>query len=110
MVLRRTSNEHRVVGVGLDMLLQILRPLERLAAKLAFVRLQGHMNTDVRRDMVALHRRGAALIPLARQVQVVGALAANMLVTDVLLHGAGCISNMLSGGERNRYKMVDVLT
>lgn len=69
----------------LHMLLQILRPLEGLAAEVALVRLQGHMNADVRCDVVALDRCGPARVPLAREVEVVGALAANMTLTDVLL-------------------------
>lgn len=69
----------------LDVLLEILWPLERLAAEIALVRLQGHMNTDVRRDVVTLDSSRAALVPLARQVEVVGALAANMTLADVVL-------------------------
>jgi hypothetical protein len=49
------------------------------------MRLERHMDPDMRRDVVALDRRGAAGIPLAGQVQVVGALATNMLLADVLL-------------------------
>lgn len=37
----------RVVGMSLDVLLQVLRPLERLAAEFALVRLEGNVNTDV---------------------------------------------------------------
>jgi hypothetical protein len=71
--------------VSLDVFLQILRALERLAAEVAFVRLQRHVNTDVRSDVVSLDRRGAAVAPLAGQVQVVGALATNVTLTDVIL-------------------------
>lgn len=71
--------------MGLHVLLEILGPLERLAAEVALVRLEGHMDADVRGDVVALDRGGAALVPLAGEVQVVGALAANMLLADVLL-------------------------
>lgn len=80
-----SSDKNRVVGVGLDVLLEILGPLERLAAEVALVRLEGHMDADVRGDVIALDRGGAALVPLAGEVQVVGALAANMLLADVLL-------------------------
>lgn len=69
----------------LDVLLKILWPLERLAAEIALVGLQRHMNTDVRRDVVTLDSSRAALVPLARQVEVVGALAANMTLADVVL-------------------------
>lgn len=73
----------------LDMLLKILGTLERLSAKVALVRLERDMDADVRRDVVALDGRGAAGIPLAGQVQVVGALATNVLLADVLLGRGG---------------------
>jgi hypothetical protein len=86
LVLRgATGDEHRVVGMGLDVLLEILGPLERLAAEVALMRLQRHVDADVRGDVVALDRGGAALVPLADQVEVVGALATDMLLTDVVL-------------------------
>ena len=69
----------------LDVLLQILGPLERLAAKVTLVRLQGHMDADVGCDVISLDGSGSARIPLARQVEVVGALPANMAFTDVIL-------------------------
>jgi hypothetical protein len=69
----------------LDMLLQILRSLESLAAEIAFVRLQRDMDANVRRDMVALHGRRPAVAPLASEIQVVGALSANMPLTNVIL-------------------------
>ena len=71
--------------MGLHMLLEILGPLERLSAEVAFVRLQGHVNADVRGDVVALDRGGPARVPLAREVQVVGALATDMTLTNVFL-------------------------
>lgn len=69
----------------LDVLLEILWPLERLAAEIALVRLQGHMHADVRRDVVTLDGGRAALVPLTSQVEVVGALATNMTLADVVL-------------------------
>jgi hypothetical protein len=71
--------------MGLNMLLEILGALERLAAEVALVRLEGHMDADVRGNVVALDGGGAALVPLAGEVQVVGALAANVLLADVFL-------------------------
>jgi len=85
LVLGGSAHENRVVGVRLDMLLQVLGPLERLAAEVALVGLQRHVDADVRGDVVSLDRGGAARVPLARQVQVVGALAANMLLAKVVL-------------------------
>ena len=71
--------------MGLDMLLEILGTLKRLAAEVTLVRLERHVDADMRRDVVALHSSRAARVPLARQVQVVGALAANVLFADVFL-------------------------
>lgn len=64
--MRRVDVQHAVVGVCLDMLFEILRALESLAAKVALVRLERHMDADVRGDVVALDGRGAACAPLAR--------------------------------------------
>jgi hypothetical protein len=71
--------------VGLHVLLQILGSLECLATEVAFMRLQGHVNTNVRCDVVTLHSGSSAIAPLAGQIQVVGALATNMAFTDVVL-------------------------
>jgi hypothetical protein len=43
------------------------------------------MDSDVRGDVVALDRGGAALAPGAGQVQVVRRLAANMALADMFL-------------------------
>ena len=71
--------------MSLDVLLEILGALEGLAAEVALVRLQGHVNTDVRGNVVTLNGCCAAVAPLARQVEVVGALAANVTLTNVVL-------------------------
>jgi len=80
-----SADEDRVVGMGLDVLLEILRALEGLAAKVALVRLERHVDADVRGDVVTLDSSSPALVPLAGEVQVVGALAANMLLADVVV-------------------------
>jgi hypothetical protein len=67
------------------MLLEILWALEGLAAEVALMWLQRHVNTDVRGNVVTLDGGGAAVTPLARQIQVVGALAANVTLTNVIL-------------------------
>ena len=85
VVLRRSTNQHRIVCMRLDVLLEILRTLKRFAAKVTLVRFQRHMDTDMRSNVITLHRSSTALVPLARQVQIVGALAANVLLTNVLL-------------------------
>lgn len=81
----RRVHQDTVIGVSLDVLLEILRTLERLATKVAFVRLERNVNADVRSDVVSLDGGGTASTPLASQVQVVGALAANMALADVIL-------------------------
>lgn len=71
--------------MGLDMLLQILRPLESLAAEVALVRFKRNMDSNMRGDMVALDSGSATATPLASQVKVVGTLAADMALTNVFL-------------------------
>lgn len=83
-VLRRV-HQHAVVGVGLDMLLQILRTLEGLAAEVTLMWLEGNVDSDVRGNVVALDGGGPARAPLAGQVEVVGALATDMAFADVVL-------------------------
>lgn len=83
----RRAHDDAVVSVSLDMLLEILGALEGLAAELALMRLQRNVHADVRGDVVALDRGGAALAPGAGQVEVVGGLAADMALAHVLLEG-----------------------
>lgn len=78
--------EEGVVRVCLDMLLEILRTLERLAAEFASMWLQGYVNADVRGDVVALHDLNVAVAPRALQVEVVGTLPADVALTDMVLH------------------------
>ena len=80
----------RVVGMSLDVLLQILRPLEGLATEFTLVGLQGYVDANVRGDVVAPDCGGVASAPLASQVQVIGALAANMTLADVFLYARRC--------------------
>lgn len=73
----------------LDVLLKILRTLEGLAAKLTLVRFERDVNADVRGDVVPLYRRRPALVPLASEVQVVGALATDVALAQVVLKRYG---------------------
>jgi hypothetical protein len=82
-VLLRRAKEHRVVGVCLDMFLQVLRTLESFAAKVTFVRLKRNMDSNMRSDVVTFYCGGTAGVPATSQVEVVCALASNMLFTDV---------------------------
>ena len=69
------------------MLLEILRALERFATEVALVRLQGYVNSDVRGDVVTLDGGGATCSPLTGQVEVVGALAADVAFAYMVLDG-----------------------
>ena len=71
--------------MGLDMFLQVLRSFECFAAELAFVRLEGNVNANVRGDVVSLDGGGSTLTPGAGQVEVVGRLSTDMSLADVLL-------------------------
>lgn len=70
----------------LDVLLQVLGTLEGFAAEVALVRLQGDVDSDVGSDVVALNGRSATVAPLTRKVEVVGALAADMALTNMVLN------------------------
>lgn len=85
MLILGRPDQDAVVGMGLDMLLEILRTLEGLSTEVTLVWLQGNVNTNVRGDVVALDRCGAARVPLASQVEVVGALPADVPLTNVVL-------------------------
>ena len=75
----------------LHVLLEILGTLESFAAEIALVRLQRNVNTDVRSDVVALDRGGATVTPLAGQIQIVGALAPNVTLADVVLEAVSTL-------------------
>ena len=67
------------------MLLEVLWPLEGFAAEVAFVRLEWHVNPDMRCYVVSLHGGRAAGTPLAGEVEVVCAFAPDMALADVVL-------------------------
>lgn len=79
------SHDDRVIGVGLDMFLEILRALESLAAEFALVRLERNVDSNVRGDVVALDCGGSALTPLTGQVEIISRLATNMAFADMFL-------------------------
>ena len=49
------------------------------------MRLEWDVDADVGRDVVTLDGGGAAGVPATGQIQVVGALASDVLLTDVFL-------------------------
>lgn len=71
----------------LDVLLQILGTLEGLSTEVTFVRLEWDMDSDVRGDVITLHGGGTALIPTTGEIEVVCALATNVLLANVFLGG-----------------------
>lgn len=73
--------------MSLDVFLEILRAFEGFAAEFTFVWLQRNMDSNVRGDVVTLDSCGAATTPLTRQVQVVGALAADVSLAHMFLRG-----------------------
>lgn len=81
----RRVEQHGLIGVGLDVFLQVLRTLEALAAKVALVRLQRNVDADVRGNVIAFHGRGAARAPEALEVEVVCRLATDVRLADVVL-------------------------
>lgn len=81
--------------MGFDMLLEVLRAFEGLAAEITLVRLQRNVDPDMRRDVVALDRRRPAVPPLAGEVQIVGALATDMALADVFLAAVSLCRNTL---------------
>lgn len=101
-----SARQNGVVGVGLDMLLQVLRTLEGLAAKIALVRLKWNVNTDVRSNVVALDGSCAASVPLAGQAQVVGALATDMAFADVILSKEFQVSKMFHQTGRQHAQLI----
>ena len=68
----RRAHDDTVISMSLDMFLQILRTLERLATELALVRLQRDMDSDMGGNVITLDGGGTALAPGAGQVEVVG--------------------------------------
>ena len=81
----RILRKNRVVGVSLDMLLQVLRTFEGLATEFASMRLQGNMDANVGGDVVSLDNGDATVTPRAGQIQIVGTLTADMIFAHMVL-------------------------
>jgi hypothetical protein len=96
------AEEHGIISVSLDVLLQILRTLEGLATEVALVRLQWDVDTNVRGDVITLDGGGPALVPTTGEVEVVCALATNVLLANVFLIKRlvlGCSKDLAGGGS-----------
>lgn len=68
-----------------DMLFQILGPFECLATKVTSMRLQGHVNADVRGNMVAFDNGNVAIGPSTFQVEVIRAFPADVDFANMVL-------------------------
>ena len=61
-------HNNRVIGVRFDVLLQILRTLEGLSAKVAFMWLQRNVDANMRGNVVALDGSSTAVPPPTSQI------------------------------------------
>ena len=77
--------QHSIIGVSLHMFLKVLRAFEGLATKLASVGLQGYVDPDVRRNVIAFDHLNMAVGPCTLQVEIVGALAPDVLIAYMVL-------------------------
>lgn len=70
VLLRRLVHpvNYGVIGVSLDVLLQVLRTFERLAAELASMRFQRYVDSNMRRDVIPLDHLNMAVSPRTLQV------------------------------------------
>ena len=78
-------HDDRVIGVSLDMFLQVLWTLERLSAEVAFVGFQRDMDSNVGGDVISFDRRSPTGTPSTLQVQVVCAFPTYMTLANVFL-------------------------
>lgn len=95
------AHDDRVIGVGLDMLLEILWALERLATEFTFVGFERDVDAYVRCDVIALDSRGTTTPPLTGEVEVVRRLPANVALADMFLvtrlATRSCLGKQLKG-------------
>ena len=64
-------------------LLEILWPLEQFATRLARMRLQGRVDTEVARDVIALRTRHITSFPFAVETEIICGFPPNMVVAKV---------------------------
>ena len=82
----RRAHEHGIIGVSLDMLLQVLRTLEGLSTEVTFVGLQGNVNTNMRSDVIPFDGCGPTASPRTSQIQIVRTLTSDMTFTNMFLY------------------------
>lgn len=71
--------------MGFDVFLQILRPFEGLATKLASMRFQWDMDSNMRGDVISFDDLDLTVSPGTHQVEIVGTLATDMRFANVIL-------------------------
>lgn len=64
--------EPTIIGMSLDMFLEILWSFESFATEFTFVRFQWNVNTNVRGDVITLYSGGATAAPCTGQIEIVG--------------------------------------
>lgn len=74
-----------IFGMDPLVLLQVLRSLEHLATRGARMRLEWRVHSQVRGDVIPLGADGIAPNPVACQAEIVGALASNVVVAQMLV-------------------------
>lgn len=103
-------------GMNFGMLLQILWALEGFLANLAGMRLEWSMNSQMARDVVSFGAGRAAVFPSAGQAEVVGTLAADVVIAEVVVEcfrvtigecALGPKAFMHDGGIRVRRRLGD---
>jgi hypothetical protein len=79
------ANGNIVISMSFDVFLQILWTLELFAAQCAFVGFERDVHANVRGNVVTLDRLGIATVPCTDEVEVIGALTANMVLANMFL-------------------------
>lgn len=80
--------------MSLDMLLQVLGPLEGLTAKATLVRFERDVNPNVGGDVVTFDRASVTSLPATDKVQVISALSSDMSFTEVLKEALSRVSSL----------------
>ena len=83
----RSRLNYGIISVSLDVLLEVLRPLEGLSTEFTSMWFERYVNTNVRGDVITFYDSYATVSPSACQVEVVGALAADVALADMVLFG-----------------------
>lgn len=85
VLLVRSAHQHCVFGVRLDVFLQILWPFERLSTKLASMRFQWHMDTNMGGDVIPLNDLDLTIPPCTDKIEIVCTLATDVRLANVIL-------------------------